>query len=819
MPSKLQGGINKEDAPSLVASQGSRPLTISIRLSGVKEKVNTPPVNPKPAGQHKVPSVPTYRQLPSTLRRVHYSQSTKSTISKLQMKRKEILTELSDLRDESMLAFPLSPEPIRRKCQYDYFLEESLLVANDFLEERKWKINAAYVLAHEARAFYYQHIYPKQEKRSNDVLLVEQHKKIGHLLASMVDDFWGKVRKAKKEGFGASSQSLEEEKEKQTLVTCSSEVPEESQDCKYPQPKENLDTYVQTCFKRHIPAVIEINESNQSWSRILLKSCEVFQYCDSGFGVVFAPDDAVALVSTLLHARFNHFDIVTVARDTAVACRKRAIFIFSPDTVLPLDVAPVSLLAFVSVSHSLPSLLPSIPITHSVLVHDTSKVIPSSILPLLFAPAVTEREDLSGLIASGVFVVPSSSKHSTTRQVRSAKDNGEGGQFSLSIEAHTVPFSENEAVLRDGLLDAFEERLDATPSSQSVFEAMLVLHHQLDFFACLPSPQPCALPPITIAWPKWLWSVSVSSPYQQILFTQMNVQYYAPRRLKQREVDILLSSTPIQGNMSYGCSMYEVKCSLVQDQIRQNELLRVPAKGIQMGGIPQVVAKAVTSSPVLSGSDFKYKWLSAEQERRESACFSALAALPRPASRERLSPAGVTLLSSRLKHVLALVSEGRRKRRKQLLIVESEKMMYAIACELRRQGLELVELRGNPTNSNPFSFWESSSVTRFNVSGSACIGLLCLARFACDCSENFKHHYPAPVVESVLICEKVKSPYCRGVYQNVLFMLATKTNAHASVVEVMNDLEARLSFVKSENEKKRENATPEAIRVLFGVNT
>ena len=179
----------------------------------------------------------------------------------------------------------------------------------------------------------------------------------------------------------------------------------------------------------------------------------------------------------------------------------------------------------------------------------------------------------------------------------------------------------------------------------------------------------------------------------------------------------------------------------------------------------------------------------------------------------------MTLLSSRLKHVLALVSEGRRKRRKQLLIVESEKMMYAIACELRRQGLDLVELRGNPTNSNPFSFWESSSVTRFNVSGSACIGLLCLARFACDCSENFKHHYPAPVVESVLICEKVKSPYCRGVYQNVLFMLATKTNAHASVVEVMNDLEARLSFVKSENEKKRENATPEAIRVLFGVNT
>lgn len=91
-----------------MASQGSRPLTISIRLSGVKEKVNTPPAVQKPAQQHKAPTVPSYRQLPSSIRRVHYTQSTKAVISKLQMKRKSILAEMSDLRDEFMLAFPLS---------------------------------------------------------------------------------------------------------------------------------------------------------------------------------------------------------------------------------------------------------------------------------------------------------------------------------------------------------------------------------------------------------------------------------------------------------------------------------------------------------------------------------------------------------------------------------------------------------------------------------------------------------------------------------------------------------------------------------------
>ena len=175
-------------------------------------------------------------------------------------------------------------------------------------------------------------------------------------------------------------------------------------------------------------------------------------------------------------------------------------------------------------------------------------------------------------------------------------------------------------------------------------------------------------------------------------------------------------------------------------------------------------------------------------------------------------------MSSRMRHVLNLVAEGRRKQTKMLLIVESEKFLYAVACALRRQGLHLVELRGDPTNWNPSAFWDSESVTRFNTSAVSTVGVLCLARFANPSASHFKCHYLAPIVQSVIVCEKVKSVSCRDVYHNVLFMLATKANAHATVVEVASELEARLSFSRSENAKKREEATPEAVRVLFNVN-
>ena len=106
-----------------MVSQGSRPLTISIRLGGNKERVQTTVPPSQQSAPHKVSQTPSYRHLPSSIIRINYSRSLNSYISKLKIKRKKLYGELSDLRDDSMSAFPLTPDPIRRKCKYDYMLE------------------------------------------------------------------------------------------------------------------------------------------------------------------------------------------------------------------------------------------------------------------------------------------------------------------------------------------------------------------------------------------------------------------------------------------------------------------------------------------------------------------------------------------------------------------------------------------------------------------------------------------------------------------------------------------------------------------------
>ena len=86
-------------------------------------------------------------------------------------------------------------------------------MANDFLEERRWKVHVAYILAHEAKAFYFRYVHPRMKAReetlsdgavlplvssskqgcSEENRLVEQHKRTGHFLSEMVRDFWSKV--------------------------------------------------------------------------------------------------------------------------------------------------------------------------------------------------------------------------------------------------------------------------------------------------------------------------------------------------------------------------------------------------------------------------------------------------------------------------------------------------------------------------------------------------------------------------------------------------------------------------------------------------
>ena len=120
--------------------------------------------------------------------------------------------DLSDIRDDMVTTFSMSPDPIRKKCQYDYMLEEMRLMANDFLEEQRWKVHIVYILAHKAIAFF-PYLHPRMKAREETLSdgavlplvssskqgcpeenrLVEQHKRIGHLLSEMVRDFWSKV--------------------------------------------------------------------------------------------------------------------------------------------------------------------------------------------------------------------------------------------------------------------------------------------------------------------------------------------------------------------------------------------------------------------------------------------------------------------------------------------------------------------------------------------------------------------------------------------------------------------------------------------------
>ena len=204
-----------------MASQGSRPFTISIRLSGTRDRSSSSQSQQNQSSSHKVSQTPSYRQLHSKLIRVTCSRYLSSYINKLKAKRDSLLKEYNKLRDDSMSSFPLYPNPIRRKCHYDYFLEESILIANDFLEERKWKIQVAYILAHEAQAFFYRYIEPRRSmhvdtstnilpseaedeskeqeelKKQEELQDINRHKEISRIIAGMVTDFWQHVHDAR----------------------------------------------------------------------------------------------------------------------------------------------------------------------------------------------------------------------------------------------------------------------------------------------------------------------------------------------------------------------------------------------------------------------------------------------------------------------------------------------------------------------------------------------------------------------------------------------------------------------------------------------
>lgn len=178
------------------------------------------------------------------------------------------------LRDESMSSFPLTPDPTRQKCQYDYMLEEAVLVANDFIEERKWKIQVAYILAHEAQAFYYKYLHKKpnsqnQGEASNS--LVEQHKKIGHFLSSMVNEFWNNVKDAQNEVFHSEKKKMKQKGENTVMIqsTHCGESEQREVLTLYASKPTSISAYLEYCYRHHLTSVFSCFPTNPQWESLL----------------------------------------------------------------------------------------------------------------------------------------------------------------------------------------------------------------------------------------------------------------------------------------------------------------------------------------------------------------------------------------------------------------------------------------------------------------------------------------------------------------------------------------------------------------------
>ena len=100
-----------------MVSQGSRPLTISIRVGGNRERLQPSQSSLNAGNSHKPAQHPSYRQLPSSIIRTNYSRGINNYITKLKTKRKNILHDLSDIRDDMVTTFSMSPDPIRSDPQ------------------------------------------------------------------------------------------------------------------------------------------------------------------------------------------------------------------------------------------------------------------------------------------------------------------------------------------------------------------------------------------------------------------------------------------------------------------------------------------------------------------------------------------------------------------------------------------------------------------------------------------------------------------------------------------------------------------------------
>lgn len=210
------------------------------------------------------------------------------------------------LRDESMSTFPLTLDPARQKCHYDYLLEESVLVANDFIEERKWKIYVAYILAHEAQAFYYKHIFNKTHSENSVSSFGEtssttsedvdelQKKKIGHFLSTMVNEFWTNVKDAQNEVFYSKKKQAKEVKTEETHIQYAIKSDEPSDQnllSVYANKPSSLELYLNYCHLHHLTSIISCSPTNSLWEEVMVSVCQQLRFTIRGTNVILVPEE------------------------------------------------------------------------------------------------------------------------------------------------------------------------------------------------------------------------------------------------------------------------------------------------------------------------------------------------------------------------------------------------------------------------------------------------------------------------------------------------------------------------------------------------
>lgn len=318
-------------------------------------------------------------------------------------------------------------------------------------------------------------------------------------------------------------------------------------------------------------------------------------------------------------------------------------------------------------------------------------------------------------------------------------------------------------------------------------------------------------------WPIWLWSILIPSPYQSILTSTFDIHFYSPLNLRRKEIEILLSDKPSSLQFNYTLQEYKPIIPLKSNQIQEDCIF----DGLLMNYsyLPSLLfteEPVIAETPRVLGSDIHYQWITRSFSSFQQDASSTLSTLI-PSSSSSSSSITPYLVSSHITHLLTLLSEGRKDGKKQLIICESKCMAYSIIRHCYKQGYHIIEIGGDPTDSNPCQFWNETPVIQFNHAPVTTIGLICLSEFNQSISNTPSLLFSSPIVDTIYLVDKPKPGYSQQLYNQILFMLSTRKNANANVIEVFSELETRVSFSICENEDVRENHVNAALRTMFNL--